>query len=436
MHLHAPLPWWSGLPFLIFVCGLALLPGIFKHRWHTLEKPFSLCMGLFALVTVFTCFGPSTASAEVFETLASEYIPFLSLIIALFMISSGVFVHIGGRPSYAHNAFFLLTGGILASLIGTTGASMLLICPFIRLNGERKHKPYLIIFFILIISNIGGSLTPVGDPPLFMGFLNGVDFTWSLKALLSPYILTLSIVLGLFILFEKIYAPHQSSILYSKRVHVKIFGKGNLVLIALLPLLLIFCEQLDTMVIVKGLMLNDMIRTLLLLALTYFSYRHTPKKIYQKNHFTSAPLKEVAMVFCVIFIALIPVIHMLKTHSGLFGNLIQFTSPLGYPDPLRYFWSTGVFSAFLDNAPTYLVFFHAAGGNADHLMGPLKPTLMAISLGSVYMGALTYIGNAPNLMVKSIAQQKGIPMPSFIHYFLISFLILLPSFLLLSYIYF
>jgi Na+/H+ antiporter NhaD/arsenite permease-like protein len=302
------------------------------------------------------------------------------------------------------------------------------------------------VFFLFLVSNIGGSLTPLGDPPLFLGFLKGVDFLWTLEAMLLPMLFMSLILLALFYLIDRLAWNRESPEIKSKsRVprHIEIEGLHNvlyLMAIALTVLMSGIWNRDATIPVGLGLEMpvNGLIRDVVLVAISLLSWWTTPRPVRVENAFTWTPMQEVAILFAAIFITMIPMLALLKAGSeGPFAPLLSLVStPEGKPVEAAYFWLTGGLSSFLDNAPTYLVFFNLAGGDAKELMGPLELTLLAISSGAVFMGAMTYIGNAPNFMVRSICEEHRIKMPSFIGYMLWSGGILLPLFALVTWIWF
>jgi Na+/H+ antiporter NhaD/arsenite permease-like protein len=362
----------------------------------------------------------------------------MALITVLFTIGGGIHITVRGKASPLMNAGMLGVGALLANFIGTMGASMLLIRPVIALNRYRQKISHVIIFFIFLVSNIGGILTPLGDPPLFIGFLNGVDFFWTATHLFPPFLMVGGAVLAVFWVVDHYYFYHDSFVLDPSHsqgeAKIQIKGLRNLLFIgaAIAIILLESLVEVKPHVALMGLSLNmaDITRDVALFALAMASWKLTPPRIHEENRFTFEPLFEVALVFLGIFITVIPVLSMLKAgHTGPLAGLFDFANPHNIPDPTVYFWLTGVLSAFLDNAPTYLVFFNMAGGEASSLMNQGAPVLMAISLGAVFMGAMTYIGNAPNFMVRAIATRSHIKMPGFLGYFLWSVGILLPIFI-------
>ena len=337
--------------------------------------------------------------------------------------------------------------------MGTTGASMLLIRPLIRANHKRIHQVHVVVFFIFLVSNIGGSLTPLGDPPLFLGFLKGVDFFWTARHIFPETLFLVLSLLGIFYLLDTWCFKREGVLSIDpksdpqpdttgKRLDIGVDGAINFWLLAVvvgLVLLSGFWQSPVTFNIFGTTIgLPALVRDAGLLAVTLLSLRITPKKVHADNQFSWAPMLEVAKLFAGIFLTIIPVILMLKAGlSGPFGAVISaVTLPNGQTNPVMYFWMTGLLSAFLDNAPTYLVFFNTAGGDAQVLMTSLASTLAAISAGAVFMGAITYIGNAPNLMVKAVAEDLHVQMPGFFGYMAWSGTLLIPLFLVMSWIWF
>jgi Na+/H+ antiporter NhaD/arsenite permease-like protein len=384
---------------------------------------------------------------ELLHVALLEYIPFIILLLALFTISGGVRLTgtLVGTPSV--NTLIILIGTILASWMGTTGAAMLLIRPLIRANAHRKHKVHVIVFFIFLVANIGGSLTPLGDPPLFLGFLKGVDFFWTTTAMLKPMVFMVICLLILFYMFDKYYFGHELTPESNRNDESHKLGlEGSFNLLLLLGVIggVLLSGFWDGGGIYYDffhirLEIQNVVRDGLLLGLTYASWILTSRKIRTANDYTWFPIIEVAKLFAGIFVTIIPAIAILKagTHGALASVVSSVSNGDGSPIDFMYFWATGILSSFLDNAPTYLVFFNTAGGNATTLMGDLPNTLLAISAGAVFMGANTYIGNAPNFMVKSISEASGIEMPSFFGYFFKWALpILFPLFILVSFLFF
>lgn len=426
--------------------SIALIPMFAPNFWHHHYGKITAFWGLAFLLPFAAVFGAAAAGAEFVHALLSEYIPFVILLTALFTVSGGIYIRGNLHGSPALNTGILALGAVLASFMGTTGASMLLIRPLIRANDNRQHKAHAVIFFIFIVSNVGGSLTPLGDPPLFLGFLQGVNFFWTVQNILPETLFLVGSLLCIFYALDWWFFHHREEVLPvdptpdDKRISFD--GAANfglLIGIVLLVLLSGFWKTPLTLpVLGMPLGLPSIVRDVGLLLIVLLSLKITPASVHADNQFSWEPMKEVAKLFAGIFLTILPVIAMLKEGvSGPFGAVIRaVTHPDGTPNPVAYFWMTGALSSFLDNAPTYLVFFNTAGGDPKVLMTTLAPTLAAISSGAVFMGAMTYIGNAPNLMVRAIAQDRGIAMPSFFGYMKWSLCILVPLFVLLSWIWF
>ena len=428
--------WW-GVPFAGILLSIALLPLLAPMFWHHHFGKLTAAWGLAFFVPFAFTFGPSMAGATLVHALLAEYIPFIILLTALFTVAGGIYIRGNLRGSPALNTGILAVGAVLASFMGTTGASMLLIRPLIRANDNRKHQAHVVVFFIFVVSNIGGSLTPLGDPPLFLGFLKGVEFFWTAKTLLPETLFMLGSLLVLFFALDTWFYRREGVLPADPTPDTRSLGFDGKVNIALLA-------GVVGLVLMSGLWRSDirwtiagaevglpgLVRDLGLVAITVASLQLTPRGVHADNQFSWAPMQEVAKLFAGIFLTIVPVIAMLKAGTdGPFGAVVRaVTGPDGQPVPAMYFWATGALSSFLDNAPTYLVFFNTAGGDPQVLMTTLAPTLAAISAGAVFMGANTYIGNAPNLMVKSIAEDRGVNMPSFFGYMAWSGAVLLPLF--------
>jgi Na+/H+ antiporter NhaD/arsenite permease-like protein len=435
------------VPFIGILLSIAVFPLVAPLFWHHHFGKVSLFWAVSLIGPFLFKEGWEITLYELLHVAFLEYIPFIILLLALFTISGGVRLTgtLVGTPSV--NTLIILIGTILASWMGTTGAAMLLIRPLIRANAHRKHKVHLIVFFIFLVANIGGSLTPLGDPPLFLGFLKGVDFFWTTTAMLKPMVFMVICLLVLFYMFDKYYFGHElipESNQNDESHKLGLEGSFNLLLLLGViggVLLSGFWDgggiYFDVFHI--RLEIQNLVRDGLLLGLTYASWILTSRKIRTANDYTWFPIIEVAKLFAGIFVTIIPAIAILKagTHGALASIVSSVSNGDGSPIDFMYFWATGILSSFLDNAPTYLVFFNTAGGNATTLMEDLPNTLLAISAGAVFMGANTYIGNAPNFMVKSISEASGIEMPSFFGFFFKWALpILFPLFILVSFLFF
>lgn len=439
-------PLWA-LPFVGMLLSIALFPLVANHFWHHHYGKVALVWGLaFTLPFALTYGIPGTAH-EVVHTALLEYIPFIVLLFALFTVSGGILItgNLKGTPEV--NVAILAIGTLIASLIGTTGASMVLIRPLLRANDDRRHNVHTVVFFIFLVSNIGGSLTPLGDPPLFLGFLKGVNFFWTTTNLLHDTAVVASILLVAYYLLDRLLFAREDIGVRRPDPTPDTEGLGmrggqNMLLlggiIGAILLSALWKPGITYDIYGTHVELQWIIRDVLLIAFSFASLAITPAIVRERNGFDWEPIREVAKLFAAIFLTIIPVIAILKAGSrGAFSPLVELvTGPDGQPVNVWYFWLTGTLSAFLDNAPTYLVFFNLAGGDPHQLMGPLAVTLEAISAGAVFMGAMTYIGNAPNFMVLSIARHRGVKMPSFFGYMLWSCAFLLPCFVLLTFLYF
>ena len=434
------------IPFIGILLSIAVFPIIAPHFWHHHYGKISLFWGVifFALFTIF--FGPNLSFFYLLEVYLLEFIAFIALLLALFTVAGGIQLkgELVGSPKI--NITIILLGTLLASWMGTTGAAMLFIRPLIRANAWRKYKVHVIVFFIFLVANIGGSLTPLGDPPLFLGFLKGVSFFWTTKHLLIPMLFTVGVLTIIFLALDSYFYKKEPNKPKDNNSETKtkliILGKRNLILIpAVVGAVLVSSLDLGTAFTVHhvSMPIALLLQITILLIITVISLKITPKQIRKDNEFTWEPIKEVAKLFATIFITMQPAIAMLKAGaSGPLGSIIKnVADDQGNFINSSFFWATGILSSFLDNAPTYVVFFNTAGGDAVALMSTYTATLLAISVGAVFMGANTYIGNAPNFMVKSIAEESGIPMPSFFGYiFKYSLPILTPTFILVSIIFF
>ena len=437
-----------GIPFAGMLLSIAVFPLIAPDFWH---HNFGKVAGFWALCFLGPCLillGWQTSVFIVLEVLFHEYLPFILLLFALFTVAGGVRLKgtLVGKPET--NALILLIGTILASWMGTTGAAMLLIRPLLRANADRKYKVHTVVFFIFLVANIGGSLTPLGDPPLFLGFLNGISFFWPTAAMFWPMVMVSVLVLGVYYALDRFYffprenAADMKVMAMQDRAPIRIEGGINLLLlVGVIGAVLLSGYWKPTW---QPILLFDvdyktqnLARDILLVLIALLSLRLTQDESRKANGFNWFPILEVAKLFIGIFITIAPVIAILKGGTnGALGFTIDFVSNAeGQPVPAAYFWATGLLSGFLDNAPTYLVFFKATGQGAAALMGPFAATLLAISMGAVFMGALSYIGNAPNFMVKAIAEDAKVKMPTFFGYMAWSFTVLIPIFVLVMFVF-
>ena len=436
--------WW-GVPFAGILLSIAILPLATPRLWHHHYGKISAAWALAFFIPFAVSFGGTAAGVSLVHALLAEYIPFIVLLTALFTVAGGIHIRGNLHGTPALNAGILIIGAVLASFMGTTGASMLMLRPLIRANDNRVHKAHVIVFFIFIVSNAGGSLTPLGDPPLFLGFLKGVDFFWTVKHIFPETLFLIGSLLAIFLVIDTWFFRREGVMKFDPTPDTKRFGFDGAANFALLGAVvaLVLMSGLWKSAVSFNVMgtevgLPGLVRDIGLVAVTLLSLKITAEKVHADNQFSWGPMVEVAKLFAGIFLTIIPVIAMLKAGlNGPFGMVVSaVTRADGQPDPMMYFWATGILSSFLDNAPTYLVFFNTAGGDPAVLMTTLAPTLAAISAGAVFMGANSYIGNAPNLMVKAIAEDRGIKMPSFFGYMAWSGAILIPLFVIMSLIWF
>lgn len=448
------LPLWSGIPFAGILLSIALLPLLTPHFWHHHFKKVSFAWALILAVPLLFAY-KGLALFKIGEVMLLDYVPFIILLWGLFTVSGGILLRgtLVGTPIL--NLQLLIVGTILASWMGTTGASMLLIRPILRANAGRKHKAHTVVFFIFLVSNLGGLLTPLGDPPLFLGFLHGVPFFWTMQ--LAPEMIIVSaIVLAIYFIYDTIlfrkdrdFTPQQ--IEKGEAYPIRLEGMHNFIFLGgILGAVLISGTWKP-----GGFHLGDipmewqnLTRDAIIIAMGLLSLQTTHHKVREDNGFTWDAIKEVGYLFFGIFVTIIPVLMILKAGvHGHFAFLIKLVT-----EPWHYFWMSGALSSFLDNAPTYLTFFNLALGQvgmseaeaAQVLRGTLQHPngeafisfLKAVSCGAVMMGANTYIGNAPNFMVRSIAEENGVKMPSFFGYMIWSGLILIPSFIIVTLIFF
>jgi Na+/H+ antiporter NhaD/arsenite permease-like protein len=437
-------PWW-GLPFAGMLLSIALMPLLAPRVWHHHYGKITAGWALAFLLPFAASHGAGLAASAFVHALLAEYLPFVILLTALYTAAGGIYIRGNLHGSPGLNTALLAIGAVLASVMGTTGASMLLIRPLIRANDNRRHRVHVIVFFIFIVSNVGGSLTPLGDPPLFLGFLKGVEFFWTVKHILPETLFLVASLLAIFYAMDR-YWYRKEGVLPADPTpdtpRLGIDGAINFLplaaVVALVLLSGIWKPGVAFEVAGTPIEWQQLVRDLALVGVIYWSLRITPLGVRPNNQFNWAPMQEVAKLFAGIFLTMVPVLAMLRAgDAGAFAAVTRaVTAPDGSPLPWAYFWFSGALSSFLDNAPTYLVFFNLAGGDPQTLMTALAPTLAAISAGSVFMGANTYIGNAPNFMVKAIAESRGIAMPSFFGYMLWSGLILLPLFFVMTFIWF
>jgi Na+/H+ antiporter NhaD/arsenite permease-like protein len=445
MHGGLILPWPWALPFVGLLLSIALGPLLAPKLWHAHYGKIAFIWSALTVVPLAALHGTPVALAALTDAILGEYSSFIITLTALYVVAGGILVtgRLPGTPLV--NTAILALGTAIASIVGTTGAAMILIRPLLRANAARLHNVHVVVFFIFLVANIGGALSPLGDPPLFVGFLHGVDFFWPATHLAPSTVLTAALVLATFIATELWYYRQDRliSVVGEKPPcdPIRVRGLVNLILITLViaaaMLSALWRPGVSFSVYGTRLELQDVTRDIAVIAITIASLVLTPDEHRERNGFTWEPIVEVAKLFAGIFICIIPVMTMLERgHAGPFASVLALmTDAAGNPRNTAYFWLTGGLSAILDNAPTYLVFFGLAGGDAGRLMGEPASTLAAISMGAVYMGALTYVGNAPNFMIYAIAVERGVQMPSFFRYMAWSSTVLLPVFAIVTYVF-
>jgi len=447
----AELPLWSLVPFGGILLSIALWQLLAPHFWHHNYGKISFAWASSFAIPFLVVFHRS-ALHDILHIYLIDYIPFIILLWGLFTVAGGIVVRGTIRGTPICNLTLLLIGTVIASWVGTTGASMLLIRPMIRANAYRKNKRHLIIFFIFLVSNIGGSLSPLGDPPLFLGFLHGVPFFWTTTALFPHMLFICVLLLILFFIVDTILfrreggeVPHDGEI---EPIRVK--GLFNVIFLTVIVVAVFMSGTLklgNIVVLDVHVPWQNILRDFFIVAMGLLSLKFTPVlgELRRENHFEWEPILEVSKLFAGIFMTIIPALAILKAgEEGALSGPIQ-----SIKDPWHYFWVTGILSSFLDNAPTYLTFFNTALGQLNlteelaHLVligEVVKPEfvklLTAISVGAVFMGANTYIGNAPNFLVRGIAEASDIRMPSFFGYMLWSVGILAPLFVVLTFVFF
>jgi len=453
-HIARALPLWTGLPFAGMLLSIALFPLLAPGFWHHHYKKVAVAWAFVFFAPFFVQYHV-LAAIRLVEVLLVDYVPFLILLWGLYTVSGGIYLRATLVATPALNAAFLAAGLVIASLMGTTGASMLLVRPMLRANHWRKHRAHVFVFFIFLVSNMGGLLTPLGDPPLFLGFIHGVPFFWTLR-LFPQYLFVSALVLAVFVILDRRLVsreienrpshepPHRRTSFKVEGAHnfILLFGILGAVLLSGLwhtPGLAWFGVHFEY---------RNVVRDLLIVVIGLVSIASTPRAVREDNAFTWEPMKEVAYLFFGIFVTIVPVLMILK--AGAEGSARVLIA--GITEPWQYFWMSGLLSSFLDNAPTYLTFLAMALGQlgidttqvtaalTGGLPGPASVQfallLKAVSCGAVMMGANTYIGNAPNFMVLSIAKEHGVKMPSFFGYMIWSGLVLVPAFALATVVFF
>ncbi len=445
VELGTKLPLWSTIPFAGILLSIAIFPLVAPEFWHHHYPKVSAFWAIIVAIPLIYVY-KGVAIHEILHIYIADYIPFIILLWSLYTVAGGMYLRGTLRGTPLINTLMLAFGTLIASWVGTTGAAMLLIRPFLRANAHRKYRTYQVVFFIFLICNIGGILTPLGDPPLFLGFLHGVPFFFTTKTLFPVLVLNASILLGLFFLIDWYFYKKEETQQPVDETKLKLEGLHNLIFLAGIVGAVLFSGMVHLgHVSILGVHreISTLIRDVFMVIMGLLSLKTTPWEIRRANDFTWFPIQEVAYLFAGIFMTMIPPIAILKAgEEGALGWFIESVR-----DPAHFFWATGILSSFLDNAPTYLTFLNTALGRffagipekqAIHMLIAQKSIFLeAISAGAVLMGANTYIGNAPNFMVRSIAEEAGVPMPSFFGYILkYSLPILIPVFILTTFVFF
>jgi Na+/H+ antiporter NhaD/arsenite permease-like protein len=448
VDLGTLLPAWSALPFAGILVSIALFPLLAPEFWHRHFPKVSTTWALLFAVPFVLRFG-GQATHELVHVAIVDYVPFLVLIATLFAIGGGIHVAGSLRGTPGVNVVIMLIGTALASVVGTTGAAMIMIRPLLKANRARHHRAHTVVFFIFLVANIGGGLTPLGDPPLFLGFLHGVPFFWTFD-LWREVAFTAAVVLGIYWLHDLHYWRREPATVRAAPTEtgepVRIEGTVNLVLLAGAVMAVVASGLFpgrEVGVLGVHQRTGNLARDAALIGLLLASSRLTPRAVRAANEFSWAPIREVAILFAGIFVTIIPALAMLRVgEAGAMAVVVRAVR-----EPAHFFWASGILSSFLDNAPTYLAFLSTAMGRlfpgvpepdaVGRLIREHPAFLAAISNGSVFMGANTYIGNAPNFMVKSIAEEAGVPMPSFFGYILrYSLPCLVTTFLVVTWVFF
>jgi len=447
INLGEILSLYSTIPFVGILLSIALFPLFAPTFWHHHFGKVSAFWAVVIAIPMLVSY-KGVALHSFLHIIIADYIPFIILLWGLFTVSGGILLRGTLRGTPMVNTVMIAIGTVLASWMGTTGAAMLLIRPFLRANNYRKNRAFMVVFFIFLVANIGGALTPVGDPPLFLGFLHGVPFFWTFH-ILPHMIFSVVILLAVYFAVDTLYYRKEEipeDIDEGEKAPLRLVGSYNFIFLAGIVVSVIFSGVVDWgQVKTLGIPRNtqEWVRDFFIIAMGVLSLIFTPGSIREENEFTWFPIKEVAYLFAGIFVTMTPCLELLLAGTkGALGFIIGAVE-----EPFHYFWITGILSSFLDNAPTYLTFFSSALGKfyagvpeamaVSKLIAENPIYLMAISAGAVFFGANTYIGNAPNFMVRSIAEEAGTPMPSFFGYMLkYSIIFLMPTFVLVTLIFF
>jgi Na+/H+ antiporter NhaD/arsenite permease-like protein len=405
--------------------------------WHRHMGSIAFLWSAMLLVQEAPVLGAGPAIAGVWHSLLVEYLPFATLLLSLYTAGGGVLLRGGPAGTPLGNTAMLALGLLMGAVMGTTGASMVLIHPLLHANAHRRRKLHLVVFLIVLVAN--ASITPLGNPPLYIGLLQGVPFFWPIRHLIAPLLVVTLLLLAIFYCIDRRFAATEPPPPRRQRFRVRGWWNVVLIMVVVLAVLLQGSAQPGEVVLFgQPVGVEQLIAIVVLLAVTLVSVWITPRAIRQANDFTWDPMVEVAVLFAAIFITIAPVVEMLQAGlAGPLAPLLGLTQGAdGRPLPMAYFWLTGILSAFLDNAPTYLVFFELAGIRPAALSGSEGVILTAISAGAVFFGGLTYIGNAPNMMLRAIASHRGVRMPGFFSYMLLASSVLLPVLALVSLLFF
>lgn len=426
-QLGVNIPLYSTIPFVLMLLSIAIFPLFWNHFWE--KNKNKLIIAIILSVPVIIFLAANGLSDKLYETLVFDYVPFIILLGSLFTITGGIFLSGDIEATPKVNTIFLSIGAVIASIMGTTGAAMLLIRPVIQTNKERKFKVHTILFFIGIVANCGGLLTPLGDPPLFMMYLRGAHFTWFLK-LFPEWLITNLLLLIIYFIVDSYYHKKEpaQAIIDDKSVirPIRLQGKVNFVWLAGVVLAVAFLNE-QYISFISSNHYYKFIREAVILAMAILSLIFTTKLVRESNSFTWEPIKEVAYLFLGIFITMVPCLLYLESNAKNLGIIL----------PHQFYYFTGLLSSFLDNTPTAVTFHSLAIGLGEQsssiVAGIPEELLKAISVGSVFFGSMTYIGNGPNFMVKAVAEENNIKMPSFFEYiYKFSLLVLLPIFIIVE----
>jgi Na+/H+ antiporter NhaD/arsenite permease-like protein len=428
-----------GFPFLGLLASMAVIPIVAPRFWHRRMGFVAFAWSAVLMVQQAVVAGIGAAASAIWHAILIEYLPFVTLLLALYTAGGGVLLR-GGPAGTPHgNTAMLAMGMAMGAVMGTTGSAMVLIHPLLRANAHRRRKVHLVLFLIVLVGNVAGAVTPLGNPPLYIGLLHGVPFFWPARHLIAPLLVVTMPLLATFYLIDRCLTAAEPSPPKPQPFRVRGWWNIGLILVVIFVVLLQGAVQLGRLVLAgQPVGIEQVAGILVLVTVTLVSVRITPRAIRQANDFMWHPMAEVAMLFAAIFVTIGPVIDMLQAGIGgpLEPLLRLMLDAAGQPRPIAYFWLTGMLSAFLDNAPTYLVFFELAGLRPAALSGSDSVVLTAISAGAVFFGGLTYIGNAPNMMLRAIAAHRGVRMPGFFGFMMLASCLLLPVLALVSLLFF